>query len=81
MWDCADFAGSSTIEPGTVPAEDITLYWPTWDDYAEQCRWSRLVGGALELPPFSLILVQDRAACSEGGYMMALHATCICRAG
>jgi hypothetical protein len=49
MWLSADgllctYAGYSTIEPGT-PKEAVNLYWSTFDDYADQCAWSRVLGG------------------------------------
>ncbi|XRQ16875.1 vanadium-dependent haloperoxidase [Actinomadura welshii] len=38
-------AGSSKIEPGVTPAEDLTLRWNTWTDFADDCAMSRLWGG------------------------------------
>ena len=38
-------AGSSTIEPGAVPASDVTLYWNTFTDAAVQAGLSRRYGG------------------------------------
>ena len=38
-------AGSSTIEPGTTPATDITLKWRTFDDAADEAGLSRRFGG------------------------------------
>jgi hypothetical protein len=38
-------AGSSGVEPGTVPAADITLSWPTFTDAANQAGMSRRYGG------------------------------------
>ena len=38
-------AGSSTIEPGSVPATDITLSWPTFSDAADDAGMSRRYGG------------------------------------
>ncbi len=37
--------GSSVIEKGTVPKQDITLEWPTFSDAAQQAGISRLYGG------------------------------------
>ena len=37
--------GSSAIEPGTTPKQDINLEWPTFTDAAEQAGLSRLYGG------------------------------------
>jgi hypothetical protein len=38
-------AGSSRIEPGAVPAADVTLYWPTFSAAADQAGISRRYGG------------------------------------
>jgi len=38
-------AGNSQIEPGAVPARDITLTWPTFSDAADQAGISRRYGG------------------------------------
>lgn len=38
-------AGSSAVEPGLVPARDITLSWPTFSAAADEAGISRLYGG------------------------------------
>lgn len=38
-------AGSSTLEPGVVPASDLTLRWATLSDAANQAGMSRRFGG------------------------------------
>lgn len=38
-------AGSSRVEPGLVPAHDVTLSWPTFRDAADQAGLSRRYGG------------------------------------
>jgi len=38
-------AGSSRVEPGVVPARDITLEWATFTDAADQAGISRRYGG------------------------------------
>jgi hypothetical protein len=38
-------AGSSRIEPGTVPARDVVLRWATFSDAADQAGFSRRLGG------------------------------------
>lgn len=38
-------AGSSTIEPGSVPATDVTLSWATFSDAAADAGMSRRYGG------------------------------------
>ncbi len=38
-------AGSSSVEPGTVPARDLTLSWPTFTAAADEAGISRLYGG------------------------------------
>ena len=37
--------GSSRVEPGLVPAQDLTLTWPTFTDAAAQAGISRRYGG------------------------------------
>jgi len=38
-------AGSSRVEPGEVPAKDLTLYWATFSDAADEAGISRRYGG------------------------------------
>ena len=38
-------AGSSRVEPGAVPARDVTLSWSTFSDAADQAGISRRFGG------------------------------------
>jgi hypothetical protein len=38
-------AGTSQVEPGTVPANDVTLSWATFSDAANQAGVSRRYGG------------------------------------
>ncbi len=38
-------AGSSRIEPGITPAEDVTLHFATWTEFEEECGRSRVLGG------------------------------------
>ena len=38
-------AGSSRVEPGLTPANDLTLTWPTFTDAANQAGISRRYGG------------------------------------
>jgi hypothetical protein len=38
-------AGSSKVEPGAVPAHDVTLSWATFSDAADQAGLSRRYGG------------------------------------
>ncbi len=44
-WNPDFDAGSSIIEPGLVPATDITLSFPTWTAYEEACGQARVDGG------------------------------------
>lgn len=44
-WTVPVTAGSSVIEPGITPSQDINLYWETWSDFAEDCGNSRFWGG------------------------------------
>jgi hypothetical protein len=38
-------AGQSRVEPGAVPAHDVTLYWATFSEAADQAGLSRRYGG------------------------------------
>jgi Domain of unknown function (DUF6851)/VCPO second helical-bundle domain len=38
-------AGSSRIEPGAVPGQDVTLSWPAYSDASDQAGLSRRYGG------------------------------------
>ncbi|MEZ5290935.1 MAG: vanadium-dependent haloperoxidase [Vicinamibacterales bacterium] len=38
-------AGTSTIEPGLVPAESLTLAWRTFQDASDEAAFSRRLGG------------------------------------
>ena len=38
-------AGSSKVQPGTVPAHDVTLYWATFTEAADEAGISRRYGG------------------------------------
>ena len=38
-------AGSSRIEPGITPTEDIELHFATWTDFEESCGRSRVLAG------------------------------------
>lgn len=44
-WTVAYPAGSSRIEPGLTPAEDLTLHFATWTDFAQDCGQSRVWAG------------------------------------
>ncbi|MFB6522419.1 DUF6851 domain-containing protein [Streptomyces sp. NPDC056401] len=37
--------GSSMVEPGVTPANDMTLQWSNWTDFAKDCGESRVWGG------------------------------------
>jgi hypothetical protein len=44
-WDVQFAAGSSFVEPGITPAENMVLTFETWDDFAEVCGLTRLWSG------------------------------------
>ncbi|KAJ9471189.1 hypothetical protein DIPPA_70218 [Diplonema papillatum] len=44
-WERPFAAGSSKIEPGVTPANDVVLSFPTWTDFADQCGKSRMYAG------------------------------------
>jgi len=43
-------AGSSVIEPGVTPRQDLVLSWDTWTDWMHDCGMSRYWGGVHFLP-------------------------------
>jgi hypothetical protein len=49
-WSTTFKAGSSEIEPGVTPAQDVTLTYATWTDFENQCKLSRVLGG-VHFPP------------------------------
>lgn len=44
-WNIPVPAGSSVIEPGTTPAADVVMSFPTWTDFETICGQSRNWGG------------------------------------
>ena len=44
-WAMPYSAGSSRIEPGITPAEDIELHFATWTEFEEECAKSRVYAG------------------------------------
>jgi hypothetical protein len=44
-WRQLIHAGSTLVEPGLTPAQDLELYWPTWTDFVQDCAHSRVWGG------------------------------------
>jgi hypothetical protein len=44
-WTVPAPKGSSVVEPGISPANDIVLAWDTWTDFERDCGYSRLWGG------------------------------------
>lgn len=48
-------AGSSVVEPGITPAEDIVLSWPTWTELSKDCGMSRHWGGVHFLSAISSV--------------------------
>lgn len=44
-WIVPVAAGSSVIEPGFTPSQNIELYWETWSEFAEDCGNSRFWSG------------------------------------
>ncbi len=59
-------AGSSRIEPGITPAEDIELHFATWTDFEESCGRSRVLAGV----HFQAAVDASAAMCSVFGDMM-----------
>ena len=44
-WPVLFLRGSSRIEPGVSPANDLTLSFPTWTDFEQRCGLSRFWSG------------------------------------
>jgi len=44
-WTYTARAGSSVVEPGKTPAEEIKIRWRTWTDFVQDCATSRVWGG------------------------------------
>jgi hypothetical protein len=44
-WEVPVKAGSSKIEPGLTPKNDVLLKFNTWTQFEEDCAISRLYGG------------------------------------
>jgi len=44
-WEVVRPAGSSRVEPGFTPAEETTLRWETWSQFAADCGESRVWAG------------------------------------
>jgi hypothetical protein len=65
-------AGSSTIEPGTVPAHDVTLTWPTFTDAANQAGMSRRYGG-IHFQQGDLDARATGRLCADAAWTLAQH--------
>jgi hypothetical protein len=49
-WSFTYKAGSSEIEPGITPKNDVTLTYATWTDFENTCGQARILGG-VHFPP------------------------------
>lgn len=49
-WTVPQPAGSSRIEPGVTPQQDINLHWATWSDFEDDCGLSRFWAGVHFMP-------------------------------
>ena len=56
-------AGSSRIEPGITPANDVTMVFPTWTDFELDCGHSRVWAGV----HFQAAVDESLATCSVFG--------------
>ena len=65
-WSVTFPAGSSRIEPGITPAEDLTLSFATWSDLEDDCGKSRVWAGV----HFSAAIEASAAMCYQFGDMM-----------
>ena len=57
-WEVFFPAGSSRIEPGVTPAEDLTFPIDTWSDFGRLCGQSRVWGGTHFQPAVDAALTQ-----------------------
>jgi hypothetical protein len=64
-WTVPQPAGSSRIEPGITPAEDISLTFPTWTAFASDCGQSRVWAGV----HFQAAVDESAAICDVFGDM------------
>lgn len=64
-------AGSSPVEPGVTPAQDVMLVWPTFSDAADEAGMSRRYGGI----HFERADVEGRAIGREVGTMVFKEAS------
>ena len=62
-WSVNYRAGTSRIEPGITPADDITLTFETWSDFASDCGQARIWGGV----HFPAAVEASAALCSVFG--------------
>ena len=62
-WSVSYPAGTSRIEPGVTPAQDLTLHFETWTDFASNCGQSRVWGGV----HFPAAVESSEAICSRFG--------------
>jgi hypothetical protein len=65
-------AGSSRIEPGAVPAHDVTLSWPTFADAANQAGMSRRYGG-IHFEQGDLDARATGRRCADAAWRLALR--------
>lgn len=61
-------AGSSLVEPGVTPAEDLVLFYPSVRDYRLACGETRLAGGM-----HFTAAINDSYALCEGLGSTAFH--------
>ncbi len=65
-WTVTFPAGSSRIEPGITPAEDIQVHFESWTEFEEDCGESRVHAGV----HFQAAVDASAAMCREFGDMM-----------
>ena len=62
-WEVPRAAGSSRVEPGITPSEDIVLRWDTWTEFASDCGESRIWAGV----HFPAAVKASAAICDDFG--------------
>lgn len=68
-WDVQFEAGSSFVEPGITPAENMALRFETWDDFADVCGSTGLWSGV----HFEASVTNIKAPCTTIGLAAAAY--------
>ncbi len=72
-WEVERAAGSSIIEPGVTPESDVTLSFPTFTDFEQECGKSRFWGGVHFMPSIDEALEVCRPIGDRAYELMRRH--------